>query len=75
MITNSKVEIVGGSIPVNFIPEKMPTWRDELAKAAMQGLVSGITAHHGHESHHPCSAIADEAYEMADAMLEARKAK
>lgn len=50
------------------------TQRDELAKAAMQGLLAGHIAHHGHENYWPPKDLADFAYEHADAMLKARQA-
>lgn len=47
--------------------------RDYFAAKAMQGLVSGHFAKYGHEDYWPRPEIASEAYEIADAMLAARK--
>lgn len=47
--------------------------RDYFAAKAMQGLVSGHFAKYGHEDHWPRPEIASEAYEIADAMINARK--
>ena len=49
------------------------TLRDYFAAKAMQGLVSGHFAKYGHEDYWPRPEIASEAYEIADAMLAARK--
>lgn len=48
------------------------TLRDHFAGLAMQGFLSGQVAHHGHQSHWQYGDMAAEAYEVADAMLEAR---
>ena len=47
--------------------------RDYFAAKAMQGLVSGHFAKYGHENYWPWPEIASEAYEIADAMINARK--
>ena len=47
--------------------------RDYFAAEAMQGLVSGHFAKYGHEDYWPRPEIASEAYEIADAMIAARK--
>lgn len=50
------------------------TVRDAFAKEAMHGAIAGHISHYGHESNHwQAKDIASYAYEMADAMLEARK--
>lgn len=49
------------------------TLRDYFAAKAMQGLVSGHFAKYGHEDYWPRPEIASEAYEIADAMINARK--
>lgn len=46
--------------------------RDDFAMAAMQGYISGHTAHYGHDNDWPTNALAAEAYKMADAMMKAR---
>ena len=50
-----------------------PDERDRAYLKAMQGLVSGHFAKYGHEDYWPRPEIASEAYEIADAMLAARK--
>lgn len=47
--------------------------RDYFAAKAMQGFVSGHFAKYGYEDYWPRPEIASEAYEMADAMIAARK--
>jgi hypothetical protein len=49
--------------------------RDYFAAKAMQAMLSGHFAKYGHEDYWPRPEIAAEAYEMADAMLAARKEK
>jgi hypothetical protein len=50
------------------------TLRDAFAKEAMQGAIAGHISYYGHESNHwQARDIASYAYELADAMLEARK--
>ena len=49
--------------------------RDYFASRAMQAWLSGHVAHYGHENFWALDAIAQSSYEMADAMLEARKEK
>ena len=49
------------------------TLRDYFAAKAMQAMLSGHFAKYGHEDYWPRPEIAAEAYEMADAMLAARK--
>lgn len=65
---NQEVHIVGYSIPVT--PQSTPfgTWRDELAKAAMQGLL----AFGGGTYSTSADVIAKLAYRQADAMLKER---
>lgn len=58
----ARAEAVGGA-----------SLRDYFAAKAMQGLVSGHFAKYGHEDYWPRPEIASEAYEIADAMLAARK--
>lgn len=58
----ARAEAVGGA-----------SMRDYFAAKAMQGLVSGHFAKYGHEDYWPRPEIACEAYEIADAMLAARK--
>lgn len=48
--------------------------RDWFAGLAMQAYVSGHISHHGHQNYWDPKGIADSAYEVADAMLAARKA-
>jgi hypothetical protein len=51
------------------------TLRDYFAAKAMQAATSGHIGHYGHEINHwQVKDIASYAYEMADAMLEAREA-
>lgn len=47
--------------------------RDHFAGLAMQGFLSGHIAHHGHGSHWPYAGMASEAFDVADAMLAARR--
>ena len=61
--TKARAEAVGGM-----------SLRDYFAAKAMQGLVSGHFAKYGHEDYWPRPEIASEAYEIADAMINARKA-
>lgn len=49
------------------------TLRDVFAAKAMQGMLAGHFACYGHDNYWKREAIADEAYEMADAMLKERK--
>jgi hypothetical protein len=50
------------------------TVRDAFAKEAMHGAIAGHISYYGHESNHwQAKDIASYAYELADAMLEARK--
>lgn len=51
------------------------TLRDYFAAKAMQGALSGHHAHAGHEDYWPPAGVASYAYEMADAMLAARKVR
>jgi SAM-dependent MidA family methyltransferase len=69
MITN-KVEMID-SIPVMRMQETMPTWRDELAKTAMQSLVLGYYKDVGVREND--EALAKAAYRMADAMIRERE--
>ena len=75
----STIETGGPAFPLQSIgPEFAPgyagmTLRDYFAAKAMQGLVSGHFAKYGHEDYWPRPEIASEAYEIADAMLAARK--
>jgi hypothetical protein len=51
------------------------TLRDYFAAKAMQAATSGHIGYYGHETNHwQVKDIASYAYEMADAMLEAREA-
>ncbi|ASP50924.1 Arc family DNA-binding protein [Sinorhizobium meliloti] len=52
---------------------EVETLRDKFAGQAVQAAVSGHLAHYGHENHWPLKDIASYAYEVADAMLAARK--
>lgn len=47
--------------------------RDWFAGQAVQAAVSGHIAHYGHENHWPVMDIASYAYDVADALLAARK--
>lgn len=48
--------------------------RDHFAGLAMQGMVTGHFSHYGHENFWKREDLAAEAYEIADAMLQARSA-
>ena len=75
------IETGGPAFPLQSIgPDFAPGYagmslRDYFAAKAMQGLVSGHFAKYGHEDYWPRPEIASEAYEIADAMLAARKEK
>ena len=56
------------------LAEPHKTLRDEFAAKAMQGLLAGHIAHHGHENFWPYPDMAGDAYSVADAMLKAREA-
>ena len=43
--------------------------RDYMAAKAMQGMLAGHFAHYGHEDYWPRAGIAEEAYEIAEAMM------
>ena len=60
----AQAEAVGGA-----------TLRDYFAAKAMQAWLSGHVAHYGHENFWALDAIAQSSYEMADAMIKARKEK
>ena len=45
---------------------------DYAAIKAMQGMLAGHFAHYGHENYWPRASIAEEAYEMAEAMMAER---
>lgn len=47
--------------------------RDYTAIEAMKALLTGHLSHYGHENHWPWDHVASEAYDLADAMLKARK--
>lgn len=47
--------------------------RDYFAAKAMQSFLAGHVSHCGHESHWPYDSMAGDAYQVADAMLKARK--
>lgn len=50
------------------------TLRDAFAKEAMHGAMAGHISHYGHDGYGwPLKEMARYAYEMADAMLEARQ--
>ena len=48
------------------------TLRDYFAAKAMAAMVSGHFSYYGHENYWDRESIADQAYELADAMLAAR---
>lgn len=48
------------------------TLRDYFAAKAMQGLIAGHFSHYGHENYWLRDGIAQEAYEVADAMIAER---
>lgn len=50
------------------------TLRDYFAAKAMAAMVSGHFSHYGHDNYWDRESIADQAYELADAMLKARQA-
>lgn len=60
---------------VNGVPlEPGMTLRDYFAAKTMHGAIAGHISYYGHESNHwKAKDIADYAYEIADAMLEASK--
>ena len=60
----ARAEAVGGA-----------TLRDYFAAKAMQAWLSGHVAHYGHGNFWALDAIAQSSYEMADAMIKARKEK
>ena len=60
----ARAEAVGGA-----------TLRDYFASRAMQAWLSGHVAHYGHANFWALDAIAQSSYEMADAMIKARKEK
>jgi len=45
---------------------------DYAAIKAMQGMLAGHFAHYGHDNYWPRKMIAEEAYEMAEAMMAER---
>ena len=45
---------------------------DYMATKAMQSLLAGHFAHYGHDNYWKRESIAEEAYEMAEAMMEER---
>ena len=53
---------------------EIETLRDKFAGQAAQAAISGHIAHYGHENHWHAAGIASYAFEIADAMLAARKA-
>ncbi len=46
--------------------------RDYYAAKAMQGMLAGHFAHYGHDNYWRRDGIAEEAYEMAEAMMTER---
>lgn len=55
-------------------PEPGASLRDRFAMEALHGAISGHISYYGHESNHwQAKDIASYAYDVADAMLEARK--
>lgn len=49
------------------------TLRDYFAAKAMNSFLSGHISHYGHDNHWAFDSLADCSYEVADAMLKARK--
>lgn len=55
-------------------PDPGMSLRDWFAGQLAQAAVSGHISHYGHENHWFAADIASHAYELADAMIAARKA-
>lgn len=53
--------------------QEVPSLRDWFAGQAAQAAIAGHIAHYGHDNHWPAEGIATYAYEIADAMIAARK--
>ena len=68
------LECVGGELGTAFCPEQ-PSLRDRFAMAALTGLLPSTDDPHNKPSPVNCLAYATRAYEMADAMMAAHKAK
>lgn len=64
----SEIDDGGAAFPSEYYAEQGMTLRDYFAEAALQGLL--INGHHKNVRY---STIAEDAYKLADAMIEARK--
>lgn len=59
--------------PLSGTPLLTDSLLDYFAVKAMQGMLSGHFAHYGHDDYWKRDAIAEEAYEMAEAMMAERQ--